>query len=89
MSRDADVIVVGGGPAGAATANRLARAGLDVLLLDRARFPRPKPNQRLRVHLRAGFTEFEFEFATVAASAPEIALHPRSERAWPRAAERP
>src|SRR3712207_302756 len=38
-----DVLVVGGGPAGSATATLLARAGLDVLLLDRARFPRPKP----------------------------------------------
>ncbi|MDI3339237.1 MAG: geranylgeranyl reductase family protein [Sphaerobacter sp.] len=38
----ADVIVVGAGPAGAATAARLARAGCDVLLLDRAAFPREK-----------------------------------------------
>lgn len=39
---DADVIVVGAGPAGAATALRLARAGVEVLLLDRAAFPREK-----------------------------------------------
>jgi flavin-dependent dehydrogenase len=39
---DAEVIVAGGGPAGSATATLLARAGHDVLLLDRARFPRPK-----------------------------------------------
>ncbi|HEY8832121.1 MAG TPA: NAD(P)/FAD-dependent oxidoreductase [Gemmatimonadaceae bacterium] len=39
---DAEVIVVGGGPAGASTAHFLARAGLDVLLLDRAKFPRDK-----------------------------------------------
>ena len=39
---DADVIVVGGGPAGAATAWSLARAGVDVLVLDRAHFPRDK-----------------------------------------------
>jgi len=39
----ADVIVVGGGPAGAATAWALARNGADVLVLDRARFPRGKP----------------------------------------------
>jgi flavin-dependent dehydrogenase len=43
MSRDAEVIVVGGGPAGAATAYRLARLGVDVMLVDRARFPRAKP----------------------------------------------
>jgi len=39
---DADVIVVGGGPAGSATAARLAEAGADVLVLDRAGFPREK-----------------------------------------------
>ncbi|MGQ0537894.1 MAG: NAD(P)/FAD-dependent oxidoreductase [Gemmatimonadaceae bacterium] len=38
-----DVLVVGGGPAGAATAAFLAGAGVQVTLLDRARFPRPKP----------------------------------------------
>jgi menaquinone-9 beta-reductase len=37
-----DVIVVGAGPAGAATAILLAERGLDVCVLDRARFPRPK-----------------------------------------------
>ena len=40
---DAQVIVVGGGPAGSSTAWRLAGRGIDVLLLDRARFPRDKP----------------------------------------------
>ena len=39
----AEVVIVGAGPAGAATALLLARAGRDVLLLDRAAFPRPKP----------------------------------------------
>jgi len=38
-----DAVVVGAGPAGSATALRLARAGAQVLLLDRARFPRHKP----------------------------------------------
>ncbi len=38
----ADVAVVGGGPAGAATALILARAGRDVILVDKARFPRDK-----------------------------------------------
>jgi flavin-dependent dehydrogenase len=39
----AEVIVVGAGPAGSSTAWQLARSGVDVLLLDRARFPRDKP----------------------------------------------
>src|SRR5206468_652096 len=38
-----DAVVVGAGPAGAATALHLARAGARVILLDRARFPRDKP----------------------------------------------
>jgi geranylgeranyl reductase family protein len=37
-----DVAVVGGGPAGAAAAISLARQGRDVVLVDKARFPRDK-----------------------------------------------
>lgn len=43
LPRSAEVVVVGGGPAGAATAWWLARAGIGVVVLDKARFPRPKP----------------------------------------------
>ena len=39
---DADVIVVGAGPAGSSVATHLARAGLDVLLLEKSTFPREK-----------------------------------------------
>ncbi|MGW4638195.1 geranylgeranyl reductase family protein [Sphaerisporangium sp. NPDC004334] len=39
---DADVIVVGAGPAGSTTAFYLAQAGLNVLLLEKTRFPREK-----------------------------------------------
>jgi menaquinone-9 beta-reductase len=39
---DADVIVVGAGPAGATAAHYLAQSGLDVLLLEKASFPREK-----------------------------------------------
>lgn len=41
-TRTAEVIVVGGGPAGAAAAQRLKEAGADVLVLDKACFPRHK-----------------------------------------------
>lgn len=37
-----DVLVVGAGPAGSAAARQLARAGLDVVLVDQAAFPRDK-----------------------------------------------
>lgn len=40
---DYDAIVVGAGPAGSTLARLLARQGVQVLLLDRARFPRDKP----------------------------------------------
>jgi menaquinone-9 beta-reductase len=42
MVRAPDVLIVGGGPAGAAAACHLATAGCDVLLCERERQPRPK-----------------------------------------------
>ena len=38
-----EVVIVGGGPAGSSLAVALARRGARVVVLDRARFPRPKP----------------------------------------------
>lgn len=40
--KSADAIVVGGGPAGSTCARELVDAGLDVIVLDRAEFPRLK-----------------------------------------------
>ena len=42
VGNDADVIVVGAGPGGSAAASHLARAGVDVLLLEKTTFPREK-----------------------------------------------
>jgi menaquinone-9 beta-reductase len=41
--RTYDALVVGGGPAGSSAAWRLRAAGLDVAVIDAARFPRDKP----------------------------------------------
>src|SRR5438128_1308423 len=43
MSFDADIIVVGAGPAGSTVAMLLAAGGVQVRVLDRATFPRDKP----------------------------------------------
>lgn len=42
MTPDADLVIVGAGPAGAAAACHFARAGFRVVLIDRQRFPRDK-----------------------------------------------
>ena len=43
MEITADALIVGAGPAGSATATFLAEAGLRVVVVDRAAFPRDKP----------------------------------------------
>lgn len=40
---DPDVLVIGAGPSGSTAASLLAAVGRDVLVVERARFPRPKP----------------------------------------------
>jgi flavin-dependent dehydrogenase len=40
---DYDVIVIGAGPAGSMVAYNCAKAGLQTLLIDKAKFPREKP----------------------------------------------
>lgn len=75
MSRlTADVAVLGGGPAGAVFAIRMAQLGHDVCLIERARFPRP----RLGESLTPGVLPM---LASVgAAAAVEAAAFPRVSR---------
>lgn len=47
MSATYDVVVIGGGPAGSATARRLAGLGRSVALLERSRFERPRIGETL------------------------------------------
>ena len=46
-----DVLVIGGGPAGASVAALLAKQGVDVVLLERARHPRPQVGESLIPHV--------------------------------------
>lgn len=46
-----DVLVIGGGPAGSSAASHLAQAGIDVVLLDRATFPRNQVGESLIPHI--------------------------------------
>jgi len=47
-TRDLDVLVIGGGPAGATAAALLAQQGRSVLLAERERFPRPHVGESLQ-----------------------------------------
>jgi geranylgeranyl reductase family protein len=42
MNRSCEVLIVGGGPGGSTCAARLAKAGMDVLVIDKKTFPRDK-----------------------------------------------
>src|SRR6266567_141616 len=47
----ADVVVIGGGPAGSTAANLLAQKGYEVVLLDRARHPRLTVGESVLPHV--------------------------------------
>src|SRR5216683_456158 len=46
-STEADVLIIGGGPAGSAAAITCARAGLKVIVMEAASFPRDHPGETL------------------------------------------
>jgi len=73
IALDADLAVIGAGPAGATTALFAARLGHKVVVLDRARFPRDKPcGEGLMPIGRALLMELGLEAGAVAAGAPSF-----------------
>ncbi len=56
-ARSVDVVIIGGGPAGSATAISCATAGLSVLVLERAAFPRDCPGESLHPGVEPLFTQ--------------------------------
>jgi len=79
-ARDYDVIVVGAGPGGFATALVAARSGLRVLVLDRKRFPRDKicgdAITPLGMTMLAQLGVLETVRAIADAQVPRIQIHP-------------
>ncbi len=51
IPRRCDVVVIGGGPAGSATAGHLAKLGYEVVLFDKARHPRPQVGESIIPHV--------------------------------------
>ncbi len=70
---DADVAVVGSGPAGAATALFAARSGRKVIVIDKQAFPRDKPcGEGLMPSGRAPLRELGLEDSVVKQGAPPL-----------------
>lgn len=73
----ADVIIVGGGPAGSACAGRLKQGGAKVLVLEKQKFPRLKPCAGWvtpRVWHKLGLTPSEYPFGLTEFDGLEITL---------------
>src|SRR3984893_13964429 len=70
---DADIAVIGAGPAGAAAALFAARRGLRVIVLDKQAFPRDKPcGEGLMPSGRPALRELGLEDAVIAGGAPAL-----------------
>jgi menaquinone-9 beta-reductase len=70
---DADVAVIGAGPAGAAAALFAARRGLRVIVVDKQAFPRDKPcGEGLMPSGRPALRELGLEAAVVSSGAPPL-----------------
>src|SRR5215207_6489953 len=66
-SPDADVVIVGGGPAGSAAALWCVRQGLRVVLLEREEFPRHRPGETLPPGVEPVFVQLGVNEAIAAA----------------------
>lgn len=85
MTEAADLIVVGGGPAGTAAGIAALRQGLSVVLLEVAARPRERPGETMHPGLEPIFRELGVFEAVVALSQ----LRPRAQRiAWGNCSER-
>src|SRR5215207_1658960 len=78
-STDADVVIVGGGPAGSAAALWCARQGLRVVLLERERFPRHRPGETLPPGVEPLFAQLG---VTEAIAAAGFTRHPGTWVTW-------
>lgn len=66
MSGDPDVLIVGGGPAGAACAISCAQGGLSVVLVERETRPRDKPGEALHPGVEPLLAELGIDAAALA-----------------------